>query len=170
MKQLGLDRVREQWYPLPAGDRTLVLGYRDAFIVDSEGKVVRKIQRRADGNWLEEVDRASVAPDGSFAILTREVTRDNQIYRANTYSSDGEPIRTFRLPDARWKNCFAFTGKYLITGTESEICIFKASGAPLRSFKYPLECWWTGFSAHEGRELWMVCAELKKVLRFELPR
>jgi hypothetical protein len=68
--------------------------------------------------------------------------------------------------------CFAFTGKYLATCTESEIRLFSPLGEPVLSFRYPLENlkdhWWVCFATQGGRELWMVCAGLKKVCRFEL--
>lgn len=172
MKQFALDNIKERWYPLPVNDRTLVVGYQDAFIVDADGKVRRKIQRRPDGMWLEHPDSASVAPDGTFAIVSGGSLRGTHFF-VNLYSADGDPIRTVVLPDNCMAHCFAYTGKYLATCTESAICLFTPTGERLLSFEYPLEKlkehWWTCYSTKGGRELWMVSDGLKKVFRFGLP-
>ncbi len=171
-KQLGLDKITERWYPLPANNRVLVVGYQDAFIVDAEGKVQRKIQRRPDGMWLEHPDSASVAPDGSFAIVSGGSHRGTRFF-VNLYSADGSPIRTIVLPDNCMSHCFAYSGKYLATCTESAICLFTPLGEPVLSFEYPLEKlkehWWTCYSARSGHELWMVSKGLKRVCRLQLP-
>jgi sugar lactone lactonase YvrE len=171
-KQFALDNIKERWYPLPVHDRTLVVGYHDAFIVDADGKVQRKIQRRPDGMWLEHPDSASVAPDGTFAIVSGGSLRWTHFF-VNLYSADGDPIRTVVLPDSCMAHCFAYTGKYLATCTESAICLFTPTGEPVLSFEYPLEKlkehWWTCYSTKGGRELWMVSSGLKKVCRFGLP-
>jgi sugar lactone lactonase YvrE len=171
VKQLGLDTIQEKWYPLPTQGRVLVLGYHDAFIVSSEGKVLRKIERRPDGNWLEHPELASVAPNGSFAIVSGGLLRGTR-FIVNLYSLEGEPIRTVVLPSSCMDYCFAFTGKYLATCTESEIRLFSPLGEPVFSFQYPLENLkdhlWVCFATQGGRELWMVSAGLKRVCRFEL--
>ncbi len=171
-KQFALDNIKERWYPLPVNNRTLVVGYQDAFIVDADGKVQRKIQRRPDGMWLDHPDSASVAPDGSFAIVSGGSLRGTRFF-VNLYSADGDPIRTVILPATCMDYCFAYTGKYLATCTESAVCLFTPLGEPVLSFEYPLEKlkehWWTCYSTKGGQELWMVSSGLKKVCRFGLP-
>lgn len=69
--------------------------------------------------------------------------------------------------------CFAYTGKYLATCTESTICLFTPQGEQVLRFEYPFEKlkehWWTCYSTKGGQELWMVSSGIKKVCRFELP-
>jgi hypothetical protein len=172
VKEFGLDHVTEQWYSLPAAGGFLVLGYQDAFIVSGEGKATRKIQRRADNNWLDYPQEASVAADGSFAIVSGRSGGKGGFF-VNLYSAEGNPIRTILMPTNCVPSCFAFTGNYLATCTESELCLFNAVGEPVLSFPYPLEHlkehWWLSFATQNGRELWMVCPALKKVVRFEMP-
>ncbi len=171
-KQFALDNIKERWYPLPTNNRTLVVGYHDAFIVDADGKVQRKIQRRPDGMWLEHPDSASVAPDGTFAIVSGGSLRGTRFF-VNLYSAEGDPVRTVVLPDNCMSHCFAYSGKYLATCTESAICLFTPLGEPVLSFEYPLEKlkehWWTCYSTKNGHELWMVSKGLKKVCRLQLP-
>ncbi|HWQ92846.1 MAG TPA: hypothetical protein VN673_14310 [Clostridia bacterium] len=170
-KTLGLDTVRERWYPLPANNRILAVAYQAAFIVGEDGNVQRKIQRRPDGNWLEYPKSASIAPDGSFAIVSGNSLGGPRFF-VNLYSADGEPIRTIVLPTNCVEHCFAYTGKYLVTCTESAICLFTSLGEPVLSFEYPLEklnSHWSSYSTKNGRELWLVSEWFKKVCRFELP-
>jgi len=171
-KRLGLDSISERWYPLPLSDCMLALGYQNAFIVTREGKTLRTIQRRPDGNWLENPDSASIAPDGSFAILSRS-RRSGARFFVNVFSPEGEPLRTFPLAQYCKDHCLAFTGKYLVTCTDTDICVLSATGEPLLSFPLPKEeskdPWWEAFSTESGRELWLVSRPLKKVHRFEMP-
>ena len=173
VKQLRLDEIQEKWYPLPMEGRLLVLGYHEAFIVDNQDKVLQKIQRRPDRNWLEHPQQASVAPDGSFAIVSGEGFSTDRPWFVSLYSPEGEPVRTVPMPAACNKYVFAFTGKYLVSCTKTEICLFSASGEPILTFPYPPEQqeepWWTCFGTQGGRELWLVSAQLKKVHRFQLP-
>ena len=173
IKQFKLDDIQEEWYPLPRNGRTLALGYHDAFIISNGGDILRKIQRRPDGNWLEHPERASIGPDGSFAIVSGRSMRHDGQWFVNLYSPAGEPIRTVAMPSTCMNFCLAFTGKYLASCTESEICLFSSSGGPVSAFQYPLEHlqdhWWSCFSTQGGHELWLVSTKLKKVYRFELP-
>jgi hypothetical protein len=91
----------------------------------------------------------------------------------SVYSPEGEPIRTVTMPGACRDSCFAFTGKYLATCTESEVWLFSAEGEPVLKFVPPVERFkddsYQCFATHGGRELWLVSTASKKVARFELP-
>jgi sugar lactone lactonase YvrE len=175
IKKLGLDNVSEDWHPLLGGEKMLVLGYQEAFLVDQTAKVTRTIQRRPDRNWLEFTDGASVAPDGAFAILTGGRHWQRKSWQVNLYNPSGEPVRTLTMSTAFIENCFAYTGKYLATRTASEICLFKSTGEPLVKFTPEIDGftdtnqWWNCFATLEGRELWFVSTKSKSVWRFELP-
>jgi sugar lactone lactonase YvrE len=176
VKQSGLDIGHEQWYPLRTREQILVLGYHDAFLVDGNGKVERTIQRRPNHKWLEDPRGASVAPDGSFAIMTDGRSWSEKPWQVNLYSSVGEPVRTVTMPSNCENSCFAFTGKYLATRSDSDICLFKATGEPLLKFSPALDEFkdatnheWVCFSTRGGSELWFVSVDRKSVVRFELP-
>ena len=174
-KELGLDDVREEWHPLPA-DRMLVLGYQNAFLVNGDGKVSRTIQRRSDRKWLGVTRGASVARDGSFAVLSGDGYWFKRFWHVNIYNENGDPIRMVTLPATFTDFCFAYTGMHLATRTVNEIVLFKATGEPLLKFAPEVAYFkdlesqrWSCFTTMDGRELWFVCAERKSISRFELP-
>ncbi len=106
-KRLGLDNIKERWCPLPVNSRILVVGYQNAFIADAQGTVQRKIQRRPDGMWLEHPDSASVAPDGSFAIVSGG-SLWKTLFFLSLSSADGDPVRAIILPATCLDYCFAY--------------------------------------------------------------
>jgi sugar lactone lactonase YvrE len=176
VKRLGLDTIKEHWFPLPARGTLLVLGYHDAFLVDQNDKVTRTIQRRPDRNWLETTKDASVAPDGSFAILTGGGYWFKKPWLINQYTPDGDPIRTVNMPGECMDFCFAYAGKIMITRTDKDICLFKATGEPMlryspaeNEFRDVQHQEWKCFSTFEGREMWFVSPGLKSVWRFATP-
>jgi hypothetical protein len=175
-KQFSLDTVSQAWHPLPSGEQILIVGYHDAFMVDRDGQIIRTIQRRPDHNWLEQPRGASVAPDGSFAIVTSGGYAAGEPWQVNLYKASGEPVRTINMPNACMASFFAYTGKLLVTRTGQEICVFTLSGEPLWKSPVTLPGFadvehqrWLCFAAAGGRELCVLCPERKSVSRFELP-
>jgi sugar lactone lactonase YvrE len=175
-KEFGLDGVKEHWFALPQPPQFLVVGYHNAFLVDEDGKVARTIQRRPDRNWLDITRGASVAADGSFAILSGGGYWSREPWHVNLYSTTGDPVRMVTMPVGFMDSCFAYTGRHLATRTESELCLFKATGEPLLKFSPPVDDFneiryqrWACFASLGGRELWLASLDRKSVWRFELP-
>ena len=175
VKRIDVDTVTQHWYPLPNGDHTLIVGYHDAYIVDGAGEVIRTIQRRPNRNWLEQPRGASIAADGSFAIITGGGYADGKPWEVHLYTAAGEPIRTIEMPNACLSSFFVYTGKVLVTRTDHDLCVFTLAGAPILKSPVALSGFvdvnlrWQCF-APGARELWLVCAERKSVSRFELPK
>ena len=175
-KQFGLDPITEHWYGIPNSSKFLVVGYQSAFLTDADGNVARIIKRRPDRNWLELTRGASVAPNGSFAILSGGSHSSGKHWQVNLYSADGEPVRMVTMPGALMDSWFTYSGRHLAMRTESEICVFKDTGDPLLKFSPPVEDFkdiksqrWSCFTAGEGRELWLAAIDRKSLWRFELP-
>ena len=63
----------------PGSGDLVALRYNDVRLVDPAGKVLRTIDRRPDGNWLEQPQAIALAPDGFFAILAGRTA--NAAYR-----------------------------------------------------------------------------------------
>ena len=63
----------------PGSGDLVALRYNDVRLVDPAGKVLRTIDRRPDGNWLEQPQAIALAPDGFFAIWP--AGRANAAYR-----------------------------------------------------------------------------------------
>jgi hypothetical protein len=176
VKEFGLDQVKEHWYAQTQAPHFLVLGYQNAFLVDGIGKVARTIKRRPDRNWLDVTSGASVAADGSFAILSGGGHWLGKPWHVNLYSATGEPVRLVTMPAGFMDSCFAYTGRHLATRTESDICLFKVTGEPLLQFSPPVDEFkeirnrrWSCFATVGGRELWLASLDRKSVWRFELP-
>ena len=171
-RQLGLDVISERWYSLPGEGKRLVLGYQATWVVNGYDKVIAMIRRRPDGKWLDGSDRASVATDGSFAIIVGAARGDGPIWTANLYTASGDPIRTVKLPAACERYFFTYTGKYLITRTTSEVCVFDNQGIPVLKFAPSVPDFannsWACFTSMGGREFWLFPPERKSFYRYAL--
>jgi hypothetical protein len=170
-RRFDLDEISQKLYALPKGGHLLV-GYQDAFLLDANARPRRTIQRRPDRNWLGRPELASVAPDGSFAIVTGGLF-GKESWQVHLYSASGDPLRSVDMPPACLGYGFAFTGKHLVTTSASGIFLLATNGAPLQKFTPGMdqfaEGYWRSFATREGRELWVASAQRKLVQRFELP-
>ena len=109
--RIGLvDFMSQKWQFQPGSELALALDFTDGYLVNREGKRVRKISRRADGNWLEQPHSAAFASDGSFAIATTENSS------VTTYDRHGTPKKTIDLPAEIVFPNLAFDGKKLVFG------------------------------------------------------
>lgn len=84
-------RRRQRWAP-PNGGRGCLVRYATLELVDAERRVLRVIERDADGRWLHEVCGADVAADGSMAAASWFGAR------VAVFSAEGEPRSSFRPP------------------------------------------------------------------------
>ncbi len=169
---LGLDSIQEDWYAQPGTDRRWVLGYEKVFLVDGAGKTIRTIDRRPDRRWLESPREASVAPDGSIAVVSGAGIFATGPQAVSLYSAEGEPKLAFPLPESvAWSHPrIAYDGRRVVAIGEKEIVVFDASGKPLGRFT-PAEggeAWWTPFLTRSGRELVLFDGR-KSLFRYEVP-
>jgi hypothetical protein len=173
IEALKLDDISEKWYAQPGTGRRWVLGYEKVYLIDGTGATIRTIMRRADGFWLEHPENASVAADGSLAIVSRDRSRlDDGVLAVSLYSPQGEPIRTFTLPTTdEWSfPRIAYDGKRVVLAGEKAIVLFEATGKILGQFT-PSQAqgmWWTPFLAPEGHGL-ILFDGVKTLHHFELP-
>ena len=141
---LGLDDIHEDWYCQPGTDHRWVLGYEKVYLVDGAGKAIRTVARRADRLWLERPETASVAPDGSIAVVSRAKgailgARGEDPIAVSLYSPQGEPIRTFTLPSSiAWSVArLAYDGQRVVVVGEKEVFLFDVSGKVVGRFNPP---------------------------------
>jgi hypothetical protein len=172
IENLGLDSIKEEWYAQHGTDRRWVLGYEKVFLVDAAGKVSRTIDRRPDRRWLERPDEASVAPDGSIAVVSGAGPFDRGSAAVSLYSAEGEPKACFLLPESvAWSHPrIAYDGRRVVAIGKKEIVILDASGKPLGRFtpQNSAEVWWTPFLTRSGRELVLFDGR-KSLFRYEVP-
>jgi hypothetical protein len=156
--------VSDKWQFQPGTEFGLGLGFTDGYLVDREGKRVRKISRRADGNWLVNPHNAAFAWDGSFAIATNS--------SVTTYDRSGTPEKTIDLPSEISFPNVAFDGKKLAIGcyenllycsVENGEC-FRLVPSPATGQSIDLHPYFT----HQG-ELLVFDGSSKKIYRYAIP-
>lgn len=171
-KTFDLDSITQKIFPLAKENQMLVLGYKKAFITDEKGNLLKTIERCPDRQWLENMTDASVAPDGSFVIVTG-YTQAHGGWQVHLYSAMGEPIKTVRMNEEFFSHCFVYTGKHLITCSATDIHLFNASGEPLQKIKVPApalkEYEIVFFAPFDGKELWLLDKTQQAVHKYELP-
>ncbi len=175
IEEAKLDEIGENWYAQPGTARRWVLGYEKVHLIDEKGAVARTITRRADGLWLEHPERASTAPDGSIAVLSRGKGRrrlDDGELAVSVYSPQAEPVFTFTLPQSiEWSfPRIAYDGKRFAITANKAIVLFDAAGKPFGQF-VPAgheNAWWMPFLAPDGRGL-LLFDGVRTIHRFELP-
>ena len=86
-KSLGVDNISEKWYLQPGTSNMLVLGYEAVFLIDANGKLLKKIERQADRRWFENLSGAAFTDDGSFVI--HSAADDGAANTFTFVSSDG---------------------------------------------------------------------------------
>jgi hypothetical protein len=164
--RLDLDEISQDWYSQPGTGHRWVVAYEKIFLVDRAGGVLKTIERCPDRKWLEHPARASVAPDGSLAVLARGAV--------NLYGASGEPIRTIPLP-APLRGTYAritYDGKRIAIAEDKAIVLLDASGQARQRFS-PVETgggdpYWSPFFAPGGRELLLFDGR-RTIVRHELP-
>ncbi len=110
----------------PGSGVLVTLRYEDVRLIDPAGKLLRTINRRPDGNWLERPHAIALAPDGSMAILAGR-SRGREV-SANLYKANGDPIRTISLPEAVGTfPRIAYDGRRLVIAGDSGLLIFDGS-------------------------------------------
>jgi sugar lactone lactonase YvrE len=172
-KSLGLDIISEKWHAQPLGSNTWVVGHQVVYLVDPSGKPLREIRRKPDGDWLESIGVASVAPDGSLAVASSSRARER--WDVNLYSAGGEPLRTIAVPIV-WPSHLAFDGKRIVLQGDTDAWILDAMAEKQAATKVDLARGtleagksWCFLPARSPAELWIVDGRAKSVLRFALP-
>jgi hypothetical protein len=155
----------------PVTDNLVAKRYQDVRLIDPAGKVLRTIDRRPDGNWLEEPWAIAFAPDGSMAIMAYGTHPAGT--SVNLYKADGEPIHTIVLPDVvRRYPRIAYDGNRLVV-VDRALVIFDAAGRPIAQCDPPLKVpqgrWYYPYLLPGGRELALFDGKQPVLHRYELP-
>ena len=188
--EFGADLARIGWSPTPPTERLFgeqrffqpngsnvwIKGMHDLLLFDAAGHLLRKVSRRADGQWLERPGLATVAPDGSVAIRAFSQDLGPSI---NVFDAAGDAVSSFDVSyHARFSDwCpfapLVFDGRRILARDGNRIALHGINGEILGVFAFAGEeeaKKWTGpFLAADGRELWFVAAEARTVHRFAVP-
>jgi hypothetical protein len=88
LESFGTDE--DQWYCQGTTDKRWVVGFARVYLADTSGALLRSISRCPDERWLNRPRGASVAPDGSFAVIARR--------EVNLFDASGGPVAMAPLP------------------------------------------------------------------------
>jgi hypothetical protein len=150
-----------------------IKGEHDVFRVNSSGKVLRKISRRPDGNWLVGAFAIDVARDGSVAVIALRYMANT----LNTYSPAGEPQTTLCIPQD-WATAgvydgWAYDGRHVVLKDrgDNKIYVFTKDGRAVGKARLAVEEKHLRgpYPARNGRELWLIDLKSLKVHRYENP-
>ena len=172
-KQLPLGEFKQDWYAQPSTGRSWVVSYDAVYLVDSSGKPVREIRKQPDGRWIEPTRGASVAPDGSIAVLAQPSW---MLPVVNLYSAEGDPIRTIPLPRRAVSPGVAWDGRRIVILFKDGAALLDPEGGPARRLRLPdgevgkeAAASWCFLPGHAPDELWLLDAKTRGIRRLGLP-
>jgi hypothetical protein len=168
--EIKLDSVSQDWYFQPSGSLCWIGAYEDVYLVKDLQKVVRKISRRPDRQWLESPASVGVAPDGSAAVIA--CSRAGEV-SVSTYGPTGDPRATYVGPRgwSRWGNV-AYDGQSVFFRSESDLYIIGPDNRCAGVCRLPetaKKSWEGPFLAAGGKQLWFVDREGPAVHKFAIP-
>ena len=165
-KSHSLDTSSEEWYPQPGTSNMLVSGYGVAFLINAEGKVLKKIERQADRRWFDHLSGVAFADDGSFVI--HSFASDSSENTITFFSSDGVAQSTCIPEGEGFTSLGGYNGRLFSMAGDKGVQVYDRSGKVLGRTPGT-----TGYDDHfitrSGKELWRVDRTTRKVERFELP-
>lgn len=174
--RLDLDSITEEWHFQPGTGRRWVRCYEKIVLVDATDRVIKSIDRRPNGDWLEKPNSLAVAPDGSLIVADAPFRNSESRPSLNFFSADGEPVRTFPTPAvlARFMK-IAYSGAWTAAiGYEGPLVLFDGTGKALVDHEVgkkltPSRHRFLFFSS-DGKELRVLDAQTQIVHRFAVPR
>lgn len=154
-------------------------------LVGPDDQVVRTIERRPDGGWLDHISAAAVGPDGSLAVVAGPiglpVNWNRPEISISIYSATGEPRQCIKPPNLGENGLFferlAFNGRYVLSGPwdydQPRYVLLDTAAAPPKWYDLgplaPYRDVWHCFFVKGGKELWMFAENARKIERFALP-
>ncbi len=165
--------VSDDWFFRPGTRERLVLGYERAWLVDEQGRKTTTLERRADRKWLDKVQQAAVAPDGSFAVTSHA---SEGLFGGppclTVFAPDGEPRRTLDLAGEYSYARVSFNGRIACVASGTRLILFDAETGATRGFSIPgaaENSWWTPHGSPDGHEVWLHDSQARRLVRYKLP-
>jgi hypothetical protein len=152
-------------------------GFRreEILIVDDNGTVIRRIERRPNGKWIPNMSLSlSLAPDGSLAVLVPDYQDNQRAYAVDLYTAEGDPVCTVGLPrPADRFSGLAYDGRRVVVAGNREVVIvdLDADHTSRWSLTEPGVAAgpWRAYMIEEGRELLLFDRHSQRIHRYELP-
>jgi hypothetical protein len=155
----------------PRTNHLIELSFEFAALNDPSGKTIRELGVRPDGRRLSGVEFASVAPDGSFAILATQYEQGGETL--NVFTADGDPICTIPLPGLIGVIEMAYDGHRIVVAAEQGLFFFDRSGTALYRCESPLSLRHDSvqepYLLEDGRRLALFDGRKPVLYRYQLP-
>lgn len=179
-ERLGFDgfklgEVREQWLCVPGTTDRWVLGYETVARINADGEIVRRIRKRANGNWLGTVQDGAVGADGSLAV----VASPNEMgvrgpAELSVYTPDGEPVCAFPMDGQGIFARVAVCMPYVVTVDGDSLYLYDTRGGVPRRMTLPADIaadgrYWYIYSDPAELAVWVYASGTRELLRYRLP-
>lgn len=159
-----------EWQARRESGGMLMKDGHELLLTDKSLAVKRTINRWPDRRWFDYCESAAIAEDGSFAILGGSGPETGLL---GFYSPDGDPLRMARLPvewDTEQLTLAGWNRKNIVINYRSQSIICDREGKPVGLLSVPAEEGkWAQFVMREGRELWILEFESRKITRYAMP-
>lgn len=148
-----------------------IRGNQGVYLLKGLQDVIRKVDRRKDGNWLGHPNAIGMAQDGSVAVLAK--TRQVEGLFVCTYSSNGDARSSFQIP-YQWHYGIAYDGERIFFEDGTDVVFYQADGRPGGRFSLGIRKDMAGnfvgpYLAANGRQLWFVDVKEMTLYKYAIP-
>ena len=176
VERLGIDLDSDRWLAQGGTKNRWVLVREGVRLVDANGKTLATLDRRPDGTWLRGIGEASVAPDGSIALLCSSTREQDRALEIVVYAADGAPLRQVRVEAAEEAPQYlAYDGARAVVVVGDRLSVSGMSAEALQElFRLPdvrsgSTNFWTPLLPRGREEVWLFDGE-HTIRRYALPR
>ena len=172
-QRLGI-QAYDEFEPRKAPNAAAAVRWRGVSLLDGLSREVMRVQRRADGIWLDPTTKSCTAPDGSLAVLDSILRADEKGAPGITlFAPDGKVRNTFPLPPALYQSFhLAYDGSRVAVSNGPTVMLFASDGRPQFKVTPPAksgkEAWWVPFLSGNGKCLSLLDNE-RTIYQYALP-
>lgn len=165
---LRVRAIGEEWHPRRDFRDLLVTEYERAHLMDDTGRIIAKLEHRADRKWLGYILDAAVAPDRSFALQHTDGNPDEGV-DVTFFTEAGVPQSTAAMP-RDYFSLAGYNGTHAVLHRHGAIYLVSRENGALQKVTLPQEIRPDKvLLTREGRELWVLDFFAHKVTRYAMP-
>lgn len=175
-----LGETSENWLAQPVSGHIWAIGDDSFALMDPDHKLIRRIQRRPNHDWLARILGGAMAADGSLAVIAapemyRLMTAPGPVVVC-TYDPDGTPVKMISLFEDSEFFRIAYVPPYIVTTESDRLLIYDArTDTPPRRMSLPRiegikRPYWTVHRGWAADEVLLRESASLEILRFRLPQ
>mgnify|MGYP001384995799 CR=1 FL=1 len=164
------------WYFHPESTRRWQTACRGIELVEEDGAVLRTIDRRPDGNWVEVVSAIGVARDGSFAAAMSSMDRTrHDLVSICTYTSEGDPVGVMPMVSGGGGRGMAYAPPLVAIMEREGLWVYDTRvGGSAKRVRLPEvqtqhEPYWYLYASHTPGEIVVREANSFELIRYRMP-